>query len=409
MLGYTQDGVAENVHGFGVNPIPVEQNRQLDYAILEVHGDPTSKYGILKISGTAPIPDSPLWVIGHPLGEAQRISREKCKSGRPAVSEGRLRHTCDTLPGNSGSPVIDPETRRVVGLHHAGSRRNSINFAIPFARIARSSEIIKKIVQKSSAKTGSDPDALTAALTNQPDNVRNALKGESELPFDGQWHVTFEGSGCGKSFGHFSIAVLKGRIDERRLKGRVSPQGIVNIQGYRQDGRKGKVFKGRIDGTAGSGDFQGRKARCRGTFKIARKAGSAVGKGVTGVRQTPAGTPATLILEPQVSLAKVGCYSGPIDGRWSRKSQAALSLFNRFADLKLETASPSELAKNVVQSYGQKVCPAGKGPIGRKASKARNAKTRKCRRETANECIARTSGRRGTGVCRRPNRRIVCK
>ncbi len=83
------------------------------------------------------------------MGEAQRISREGCLSDKPAVDNGRLRHRCDTLPGNSGSPVIDPEQRSAIALHHAGSSRNSINYAIPISRIAARSKLVGELAKNS--------------------------------------------------------------------------------------------------------------------------------------------------------------------------------------------------------------------------------------------------------------------
>ena len=39
-------------------------------------------------------------------------------------------HDCSTLGGNSGSPLIDLETHKVIGLHFGGIEKNA-NFAIP--------------------------------------------------------------------------------------------------------------------------------------------------------------------------------------------------------------------------------------------------------------------------------------
>ena len=144
VMGYVEEGVVEGTRSFQVAPVPVEADAGLDYAVLEVFGDPASRFGVLPLSARAPSEGDPFWVIGHPLGEAQRISREGCRAGRPAVSDGRLLHGCDTLPGNSGSPVIDASGRGVVGLHHAGSRRNSVNFAIPMARILGASDVLQE-------------------------------------------------------------------------------------------------------------------------------------------------------------------------------------------------------------------------------------------------------------------------
>ena len=146
VAGYVQQGVTEGTKIFEVNPVPLEASKDLDFAILEVFGDPSAEYGKLKLSDRLPQVGDPYWVIGHPMGEAQRISREKCKANSPAVSDNRLLHTCDTLPGNSGSPVIDASLQQVVGLHHAGSKRDSVNFAIPMREILSHSPILAALV-----------------------------------------------------------------------------------------------------------------------------------------------------------------------------------------------------------------------------------------------------------------------
>lgn len=148
LLGYTRDGVEKGTQKFAVSPTPVEHDKSLDYAILEVFGDPAAQFGQLTLSSVTLEDSSPYWIIGHPMGEAQRISREDCQSDVPAVAAGRLRHRCDTLPGNSGSPVIDPGVRAAVALHHAGSSRKSINYAVPIASIAQHSKIISELANR---------------------------------------------------------------------------------------------------------------------------------------------------------------------------------------------------------------------------------------------------------------------
>ncbi|MCC1492221.1 trypsin-like peptidase domain-containing protein [Cognatishimia sp. F0-27] len=143
VAGYTQTGVEEGTQKFVVLPNPVEAHQDLDYALLEVIGNPSADYGMLELSDRTPRDGDPYWVIGHPMGEAQRISREQCRANRPAVSGARLLHTCDTLPGNSGSPVIDASLQKVVGLHHAGSKKDSVNFAIPMHAIIARSEVLE--------------------------------------------------------------------------------------------------------------------------------------------------------------------------------------------------------------------------------------------------------------------------
>ena len=142
VIGYLQTGVVENVRKFTVIPTPVEANERLDYAIHEVIGNPSEEFGVLKLSDRMPKRGDPFWIIGHPMGEAQRISREQCRASNPPVSEKRVLHTCDTLPGNSGSPVIDATTRMVVALHHAGSRKDDVNFGILMKEILEQSRTV---------------------------------------------------------------------------------------------------------------------------------------------------------------------------------------------------------------------------------------------------------------------------
>ena len=142
IAGYTQTGVEEGTRKYVTLSNAVEFNKQLDYAVLEVIGDPSAEYGELKLASLAPQSGDPFWIIGHPMGEGQRVSREKCRASEPAVSVGKLLHTCDTLPGNSGSPVIDISLRQVVALHHAGSKKDSVNFAILMSEILKNSKVL---------------------------------------------------------------------------------------------------------------------------------------------------------------------------------------------------------------------------------------------------------------------------
>ena len=142
VAGYTQTGIDEGTNRYTVIPTPVEFSAELDYAVLEVLGNPSQKYGKLNLVNLVPKDRTPFWVIGHPNGEGQRISREKCRASAPAVSKNKLLHTCDTLPGNSGSPVIDAGLQVVVALHHAGISNESVNAAILMSEILSNSSVL---------------------------------------------------------------------------------------------------------------------------------------------------------------------------------------------------------------------------------------------------------------------------
>jgi hypothetical protein len=101
--GFVRDGSMTGVKTFHVSPVPLETSEELDYTVLQVIGDANAEFGALELSSSMPRDAEPLLVIGHPQGWAQRISRESCQSGSPAVDGKRMLHICDTMPGNSGS------------------------------------------------------------------------------------------------------------------------------------------------------------------------------------------------------------------------------------------------------------------------------------------------------------------
>ena len=142
VTGYTQTGVDEGTDKYMVITNPIEFSEELDYAVLEVIGNPSKEYGELKLASLVPNDRAPFWIIGHPQGKGQHISREKCRASTPAVSRNTLLHTCDTLPGNSGSPVIDAGLQQVVALHHAGIANDSVNAAILMSKILENSTVL---------------------------------------------------------------------------------------------------------------------------------------------------------------------------------------------------------------------------------------------------------------------------
>lgn len=103
-------------------------NTDLDYAVLTLAPGPDGRQAgevrrVLEVAVTLPAAGQKVTVIGHPAGEPKQVSRKDCVVHAVGV-EGRvggvdLQHSCDTLKGNSGSPMIDA-VGKVVGLHHYG-------------------------------------------------------------------------------------------------------------------------------------------------------------------------------------------------------------------------------------------------------------------------------------------------
>jgi hypothetical protein len=102
----------------------------LDYALVELDKQPAGTTALTL--STRPLVAEPdkAWspraaiVIQHPAGEYKQVSIFSCAINEPQVAgrspKSDFGHLCNTLGGSSGSPVMDPVTGAVVGLHHFG-------------------------------------------------------------------------------------------------------------------------------------------------------------------------------------------------------------------------------------------------------------------------------------------------
>lgn len=89
-------------------------------------------------------------VIGYPGDDSRSYDAEKFKQlfgrvfGKKRLAPGRLmdphtwglRHDCSTLPGNSGSVLLDIDTGAALGLHYSGTMFRA-NYAVPASELAR--------------------------------------------------------------------------------------------------------------------------------------------------------------------------------------------------------------------------------------------------------------------------------
>ena len=76
-----------------------------------------------------------LYIFQHPLGSTQMVSYT---AGATLNASGtRIRYGANTMPGSSGSPVIDTRGR-LVAIHHYSA--GPVNQGVPSSRIARAVE-----------------------------------------------------------------------------------------------------------------------------------------------------------------------------------------------------------------------------------------------------------------------------
>lgn len=111
--------------------LSAENSGELDFALLLVDPAPQASF---KVRMQRSLPGEQATVLGYPLGKALHWS------GICSIAEGgaarlfatqAFGHDCDTLVGVSGSPVIDPKTGAVFGIHNGGNP--SLNYATELA------------------------------------------------------------------------------------------------------------------------------------------------------------------------------------------------------------------------------------------------------------------------------------
>ncbi|MGI9522971.1 MAG: trypsin-like serine peptidase [Hyphomicrobiaceae bacterium] len=161
-MGYLRPSSMRGVAQYPVNSVPFEANKKLDYAILRVRVNPGRVWGTVRLSTARPEPGQSLFIIHHPAGMTKHITRGGCQADDPAVVADNLMHMCDTLPGSSGAPVFDNNSRTVVGLHNraAGPR---VNAGKQIASIAENSTLIGRLVRRNKSIPISSSTAAPAS------------------------------------------------------------------------------------------------------------------------------------------------------------------------------------------------------------------------------------------------------
>jgi hypothetical protein len=136
-MGAERDATAANRQTFRCKSL-VRKNAALDYALYTAAPEEPSSmpFPPLALAAGPRFDGMSLIVPGHPYRGTKMLDRSsECyvvsaetflsPSGRQTFS-----HLCDTEGGSSGSPLLDAQTGRIVGLHWGGEDREA-NFAIP--------------------------------------------------------------------------------------------------------------------------------------------------------------------------------------------------------------------------------------------------------------------------------------
>jgi V8-like Glu-specific endopeptidase len=118
----------------------------LDYAILELEGNPGKKFGYARIANMFPKVKDSITIIQHPSGRPKEIEAGLVSS---LTDKSLLYDDIDTEPGSSGSGIINREGK-LAGVHTNGGcspySMGGANHGVNIKTIAGVSKVLKKII-----------------------------------------------------------------------------------------------------------------------------------------------------------------------------------------------------------------------------------------------------------------------
>ncbi len=98
----------------------IQVNADLDYAILKLDVAPSAAVSI--DTSRWPLPGMRITVLGYPQKRGLEWSQScELRSGfEGKFGKFMFSHQCDTEHGNSGSPVLEESSLKLVGIHKGG-------------------------------------------------------------------------------------------------------------------------------------------------------------------------------------------------------------------------------------------------------------------------------------------------
>ncbi|MFN8673826.1 MAG: serine protease [Candidatus Sericytochromatia bacterium] len=121
----------------------VEAGTGLDYALVRAEGKPGEKYGYKHVKSALPAQGDLLTIIQHPSGDPKTVEvGHRGSYNAPYMGYGDL----DTMPGSSGSGVIDKDGN-VVGVHTNGgcTASGGENKAVAMSDIVKKSKVLSSL------------------------------------------------------------------------------------------------------------------------------------------------------------------------------------------------------------------------------------------------------------------------
>jgi S1-C subfamily serine protease len=116
----TVDGLAAPMKSYALRPDECfETSKQYDWSVVRIEDGAEAEWGYLPLE-EAPIKKGDrVNIIQHPSGGPKQLSF--FHNQVVYADANRVQYLTDTLPGSSGSPVLDAQWR-VVALHHSGGQ-----------------------------------------------------------------------------------------------------------------------------------------------------------------------------------------------------------------------------------------------------------------------------------------------
>ncbi len=111
-----------------------QYDEQSDFALIEVDPLPPTHIHLPTRDDRADRPSRAL-VIGYPKDRPLSTTAQACQARwETGTDEQKFFHDCDTLPGHSGSPVLDADSAQLIGVHDGDAEKANYGSFLPSLR-----------------------------------------------------------------------------------------------------------------------------------------------------------------------------------------------------------------------------------------------------------------------------------